>query len=272
METAEEITKRAKSNLAFALLCLPKQRRRDMVLLYAFCRVIDDIADNVGISEQQRHSKLDHWHEIIKTNKPKDPENKLQQGILEVIQRNQLNPLYLTELIEGCRSDIPNNQRFQSWEDLQTYTYRVASCVGLSSIKIFGCTHPNSERYAETLGHALQLTNILRDVGHDLRHGGRVYIPLEDMSRFDYSPEDLQKELWDERFVAMMQHHAERAELLFQEAKSLLPQADAKALRAAESMRKIYHSILQKMKQDDFQVFSKHYKLSKMKKLFLLFG
>ena len=137
---------------------------------------------------------------------------------------------------------------------------------------ILGCKHPQSEKYAETLGHALQLTNILRDVGHDLRNGNRIYLPHTEMVRFQYSERDLVGQVYDGRFISMMNYHAEHAEHLFKEAKELLPAEDAKALKASESMRKIYFNILQKMKKDKFQVFTKHYKLSTFKKLYHLFS
>ena len=270
MQAAEEITKKAKSNLAFALMCLPKQRRQDMVHFYAFCRTIDDIADDCEASGQIRHQQLDEWVKIISDQKATDPKSSMQTGILDIIKRNDIDKTYLLELIEGCRSDIPNTQRFGSWEELQKYTYRVACCVGLASIRIFGCTHPKSQEYAEHLGHALPLTNILRDVGHDLRHGNRIYLPHTEMVRFQYSERDLVGQVYDGRFIAMMNYHAERAEYYYQLAVDALPTEDLKALRASESMRKIYFNILQKMKADKFQVFTKHYKLSKIKKLFHL--
>jgi len=272
MQSAEEITKKAKSNLAFALVCLPKDRRLDMVRFYAFCRVIDDIADDVTVEERVRHEQLDRWQKILSSRKPTSPDDSIQTGILDLINRYQIDVTHLTELIEGCRSDIPNNQRFASWEELSTYTHRVACCVGLVSIKIFGCTHPDSAKYAVKLGHALQLTNIIRDVGHDLKNGHRIYLPLNDMIRFQYSERDLIGKVHDGRFIAMLNYHAERAESMYQEAETLVHSTDAKALKASESMRKIYTSILKKMKRDNFQVFQKYYTLSKAKKLYYLFS
>ena len=269
MPTAEEITKKAKSNLAIALVCLPKQRRDDMVTFYAFCRVIDDIADEATHPEADRHLMLDQWVSILESLTPDDV-HPLSESILEMIERYSISTEYLLEIIAGCRSDISNDQQFATWADLQQYTYRVASCVGLVSIKIFGCSHPSSQQYAENLGHALQLTNIIRDVGYDIKKSKRLYLPLEDMESFDYSVLDLNNRVYDDRFIAMMHAQSERAESYYIKAIEALHPSDRKALKASESMRKIYFDILQKMKNDDFQVFTKHYKLSKFKKLYHL--
>jgi len=271
MQTAEEITKESKSNLAFALRCLPKQRRDDMVTFYAFCRIIDDIADSEEAPAKERKELLDSWASSIKESS-KDPQlSFIQPQILELIDKYEIDKSYLLEIIAGCRSDITNNQKFGSWEELKEYTYRVASCVGLVSIEIFGCKNPDSEIYARKLGHAMQLTNILRDVGHDLQNGHRIYLPHNEMVRFQYSERDLVGRVYDGRFIAMMQYHAERAESYYNEAIAAISAEDSKALRASESMRKIYYDILQKMKNDNFQVFTKNYKLSKLKKLYHLF-
>ncbi len=268
MVTAEEITKKAQSNLAFALVCLPKERRADMVTFYAFCRIIDDIADCPNTPVAQKQKGLTHWKTIL--DKGSSSPNSIESAVLQLRDRYELpNKLFL-DLIAGCESDL-QPQRFASWEELQKYTYQVACCVGLISIKIFGCTHPDSEQYAIKLGHALQLTNILRDVGEDLTEGVRIYLPLNDMVRFQYSERDLVGRVHDGRFISMMNYHADRAEQFYQEAIDLLPNEDKQALKAAEAMRKIYHGILQKMRQNNFNVFQHRYSLSKPRKLWTLF-
>ena len=153
---------------------------------------------------------------------------------------------------------------------MKKYTYQVASCVGVISIRIFGCTHPDSEKYALSLGHALQLTNILRDVEEDLRKDGRIYLPMDDFSRFGYTEEELRNHVHNDRFVAMMNSHADRAEALYREALGHLQAEDAKALKAAEAMRKIYHALLIKMRSDEFRVFTQRYSLSKARKTSIL--
>ena len=267
MSTAQEITRKAKSNLAFALSCLPKQRKRDMIIFYAFCRVIDDLADELSVPYQDRSEGLDQWRNGIE--KGFDHADSLQRDVIQIIERYSIPKQPFLDLIDGCKSDL-DPQQFQTWEELEKYTYQVASCVGLISIRIFGCTHPDSEKYATALGHALQLTNILRDVEEDLRKGERIYLPLDDFARFQYSEKELKAHIYNDHFVNMMNAHADRAEAFYREASSYLHAEDAKALRAAEAMRRIYHSLLIKMKQDNFQVFGQRYSLSKAKKTSIL--
>ncbi len=269
MSEAKQITKNAKSNLAFAFACLPTQRRTDMVQLYAFCRIVDDLADSPDIPMDEKLAGLQNWEQCFSESPPQDL-TQTQKNILEIRERYRIDNQLFLDLVAGCHSDLQPSRRFADWEDLKKYTYQVASCVGLISIKIFGCQHPDSEKYAVNLGHALQLTNILRDVGEDLSDNLRIYIPENDMIRFQYSERDLVGRVHDGRFIAMMQYISERAEYYYHEAEKHFHQQDAKALRSSEAMRKIYHGILKKMQADNFQVFHQRYTLSKPKKVWLL--
>ena len=269
MPSAQEITSKAKSNLAFTLSCLPKERKQDMVTFYAFCRVIDDLADDLEMPLEKRTQGLQAWRNGIKYGFH-DP-GELQSEISELISRYEISTQPFLDLIDGCASDL-EPQRFPRWEDLENYTYRVACCVGLISTKIFGCTHPDSEKYALALGHALQLTNILRDVREDLENGERIYLPIDDLTRFGYSEEDLNAQIHNDAFVQMMTYQADRAETFFQDAIDHLTPQDTKALKAAEAMRKIYHALLEKMRADRFQVFKQRYSVSKAKKAAILLG
>ncbi len=270
MPAAKDITKKSKSNLAFTLLSLPKEARHDMITFYAFCRIIDDIADDPHQSVEKKETSLDQWSRSLEKGIASPQLNPIQPDIFYLIQKYALDKNHFLEIIKGCKSDIYSEQKFGSWDELKQYTYRVASCVGLIAIKIFGCTNPLSEIYAEKLGHALQYTNILRDVGHDLKNGNRIYLPHQEMIRFQYSERDLVGRVYDGRFIAMMHYHAERAETYYREAQAAISPEDKHALRASEAMRKIYFNILQKMKADNFQVFTKEYKLSKLKKFYHL--
>lgn len=267
MPSSQEITRKAKSNLAITLTCLPKERKRDMISFYAFCRVIDDLADDLDIPLEQRKQGLAQWRDGIEHGF--ETPDELQSEILDLIKRYTISKQPFLDLIDGCSSDL-QPQKFGNWEELEEYTYRVASCVGIISTQIFGCSHPDSEKYAIALGHALQLTNILRDVDEDLRNGGRIYLPLDDFTRFQYSERDLIGRVHDGRFIAMMAWHADRAEKFYKEALSYLQPEDAKALKAAEAMRKIYHSLLKKMRNDNFQVFGQRYSISKPRKITIL--
>lgn len=268
MSEAAAITQSSKSNLAFAFLCLPKDRRDDMVTFYAFCRVVDDLADEPDIPMKEKRAGLDSWIQCFQEGGK--AENSLQSETLKLRDRYGIDNQLFLDLIEGCESDLDPHRRFGNWDELKDYTYRVASIVGLISIRIFGCVSEQSEKYAVALGHALQLTNILRDVGEDLDDRVRIYLPENDMARFQYTERDLIGRVYDSRFINMMHYIAERAENYYQEAIANVPECDKKALRAAEGMRRIYHGILQKMREDDFKVFEKRYSLPKWKKLYYL--
>jgi phytoene synthase len=264
MTDSAEITRQAKSNLAFALQILPKDRRDGMVTFYAFCRVVDDLADDTAKPLEEREAALAAWQEgLEKGFANPDP---LQAEVVALIERHAIPVHLLTAIIEGCRMDL-RPQRFGTWEDLSQYTWKVACAVGLASLKVFGATDPASERYAVALGHALQLTNILRDVGEDLSNGGRIYLPLADFARFQYSERDLVGRVHDGRFMAMMAYQADRASAFYREAVEVMPKSDARALVPAEIMRSIYQTLLEKMRKDGFKVFGKRYRLSRARKM-----
>jgi phytoene synthase len=264
MSDSAEITKQAKSNLAFALQVLPKERRDGMVTFYAFCRVVDDLADDPERPIGEREAALLAWKQGLEQGFAQpDP---LQAEVLALVQRHNIPVHLLTAIIDGCLMDL-HPQRFGTWEDLSQYTFKVACAVGLASLKVFGAQDPAAEQYAVALGHALQLTNILRDVGEDLANGVRIYLPLADMARFQYTERDLIGRVYDGRFVALMNHEAERAASFYREAVKAMPKSDAKVLVPAEIMRSIYQTLLDKMKRGGFKVFDRRYSLSKARKM-----
>ncbi len=267
MSTASEITRKAQSNLAFALKILPRERREDMVIFYAFCRTMDDLADDAGIACEDRIHRLEAWKNGVVHGFPAPDD--FQREVVSLIDRRQIPTEHLVAIIDGCRMDL-QPQRFQTWDDLSGYIWKVACAVGLVSIRLFGCTDPASERYAVALGHALQLTNILRDIREDLANGQRIYLPLADLARFDYTEQDLTAQVRDDRFLALMAYETGRAEGYFREAAEILPAADLNALLPARIMAEIYHLLLEKMRDDRFQVFEKRYRISKARKLAIL--
>ena len=267
MPDASQITRRANSNLAFALRILPRHRREDMVVFYAFCRTLDDLADDPGVPDDRRRAMLDGWRDGLLTGF--DQPDTLQQQVLALRERRAIPTELLTAIIDGCRMDL-QPQRFQSWDDLSEYVWQVACAVGLVSIRLFGCVDPGAERYAVALGRALQLTNILRDIREDHDNGGRIYLPLEDLARFHYTPQDLAERVHDERFVRLMAFEAERAERLFRDAAEALPAADRRALAPARIMAEIYHQLLDRMRRDGFRVLEKRYRISRVRKLAIL--
>jgi len=257
VSAASEITRKAKSNLAFALNILPRERREDMVVFYAFCRIMDDIADNPSMPVEDRAAALSEWKQGLI--RGFENPGEFEREVVEMRDRQNIPNDLLVAIIEGCEMDL-TPQRFGTWDDLAGYTWKVACAVGLVSVRLFGCKDPASDKYAVALGHALQLTNILRDVGEDLGNGVRIYLPLMDLARFQYTERDLIGRVHDGRFLAMMAYEADRAE----------GQVDRDALVPARIMGETYHRLLTKMRADHFHVFSKRYSVSKARKLTIL--
>ncbi len=261
---AAEITRASKSNLALAFIALPRQRRSDMETFYAFCRVIDDIADSpdVELSEKLRRMRL--WREALADAFAGEP--PLGKSVRALMQRYMIPRSLFEEIIAGVEMDfVP--RRFQTFEELRGYCYRVASAVGLVSIEIFGYRNLACKEYAVDLGIALQLTNILRDVAEDLGNGGRIYLPLDDLAQFDYTPYDLAEHVYDGRFLALMNFEAERAVGFYEKAVAELPREDRRRMIAAEIMRVVYGRVLEKMRADGFRVFDRRYHLTSIGKL-----
>lgn len=267
MPDASEITRSAKSNLAFALKILPEDRRADMVVFYAFCRTMDDLADDPKFSAEERSSSLGAWKHGLASGF--ETPTTLQREVVEMRDRRAIPNALLTAIIEGCEMDL-QPQRFKTWDDLTEYIWKVACAVGLVSIRLFGCQDPASERYAVALARALQLTNILRDIREDLDNGSRVYLPLEDLARFGYSEEDLAAHIRDERFLKLMEFEERRAEGFFREADEIMPASDRAALKPARIMGEIYHHLLDQMRRDGFRVFDRRYSVSRARKLAIL--
>ena len=155
--------------------------------------------------------------------------------------------------------------RYPNFEELRVYCYRVASAVGLVSIEIFGYRNPRCREYAIDLGLALQMTNIIRDVWKDF-HAGRIYLPQEDLARFNYSEADLAKRQYNEQFIQLMRFEASRAREFFGRAVAELPSEDCRAMAPAEIMRSIYEALLRRIELDNFRVLEKEYRLSKLEK------
>jgi len=247
---------RAKSsNLAFALLCLPRGRRADAVLFYRFCQTIDDIADRPELSIGEKQARLEAWLGAIERGLPSNLEG--------LVSRHAIDRALLAEIVKGCASDI-EPRRFETYADLERYCWRVACAVGLVSIKIFGCRDPRSEAYAVHLGHALQLTNILRDIGEDARQG-RIYLPLEELARFRVREEEILSLQSGEGFAALVRHTASLARIRFAAARP--PGVDFRPLLPARIMSAVYQKLLDLMEVEKFPVLEKRTGLTLMEKL-----
>ena len=262
-ENAEEITRSSKSNLALAFISLPKEKRRDMTGLYAFCRVVDDIADSPSSSREEKQAALDDWKRCVGEGFADEP--ALGAEVRRLIAKYEIPPGYFLEIIAGVEMDL-DERVYPTFEDLRIYCHRVASAVGLASIEIFGYRNAGCRRYAMDLGLALQLTNIIRDVGQD-SDNQRLYLPLEDMERFGYSREDLRQRLFNDKFQRLLEFEAARAISFYESAAAHLPAEDRHSMIAAEIMRHVYRRLLARMQAGGFRVFEKRYGLNKAAKL-----
>ena len=260
---AAKITRQSKSNLALAFISLGRERKRDITIFYAFCRVIDDIADSSELSVAEKRVRLEAWRKMLRT--ADADEVPLAHDVRSLIDKYSLSTAMLEEIIAGVEMDL-SISRYATFEELRVYCYRVASAVGLVSIEIFGYRNPRCKEYALELGLALQMTNIIRDVGRDLRYG-RIYLPQEDLARFNYSETELQDRQYNERFVRLMEFEATRAQEFFSLAAAALPSEDRRAMVPAQIMSSIYRGLLRQMELDKFRVFEKEYRLSKMEKV-----
>jgi 15-cis-phytoene synthase len=259
---AAKITRESKSNLALAFVALGRERRNDITIFYAFCRVIDDIADSPDGSVEEKANQLRAWRRWIRESEPGEP--ALARDLRGLYTKYAITPPMLEEIIDGVEMDL-RSVRYETFEELRVYCYRVASAVGLVSIEIFGYRNAACRDYAIALGLALQVTNIIRDVGKDLNNG-RIYLPQEDLARFGYSETDLRARKYNEAFVRLMDFESERAEDFFSQAAAVLPRADRRSMVAAEIMASVYRALLRRMKADRFRVFDKEYRLSKIEK------
>jgi phytoene synthase len=259
---AAKITRQSKSNLALAFVSLGQERRRDITIFYAFCRVIDDIADSSNLDVDEKQRLLGEWRCWLRAATAEEPAPA--GDVRRLIDKYSLAPELIEEIIAGVEMDL-RIKRYATFEELRRYCYRVASAVGLVSIEIFGYCNPACKEYAIQLGLALQMTNIIRDVGKDLRQD-RVYLPREDLARFRYSETELQDRQYNDRFVQLMEFEAQRARGFFARAAAVLPHEDRQSMVAAEIMASVYRALLQRMEQDRFRVFEKEYRLNKLEK------
>ena len=273
MQESRNITRKSASNLALAFVLLPREKRDGMQALYAFCREVDDIADDELIPIEERRTKLKSWREDIFRacgDGTEAPRFKVNQELRPFICRYGLSARLFDELILGVEMDL-DIKRYETYEQLDLYCYRVASVVGLLSIEIFGYKNPLCREYADALGKALQLTNILRDVRSDAERG-RIYIPLEELTRCQIPEEEVLHSHYSARFRKAAEAVAARARGFYQAAREKLPSEDQRAMAAAELMGSVYWRLLRKLELQEFNVFGPHpTRLSKGQKLALIF-
>lgn len=259
------ITQRSSSNFYYAFRLLPWERHNALCAFYAFCRFIDDIADQPDegqpYGQKERIAQLlNTWREELDRCYTAQPRHPISQALADAVRRFPIRQEGLTGIIDGVEMDL-SRTRYQTFSELYEYCYRVASLVGLACIEIFGYQALQTREYAINLGVAFQLTNILRDVGEDAERA-RIYLPLEDLARFEYSEQELLGGVYNEAFLRLMTFEGERAQDYYRRAVSLLASQDRRSLVAAEAMRLIYRRLLKKIEMQKFDVFQQRVTLT----------
>jgi phytoene synthase len=271
MEQSRALTQKSASNLALAFILLPREKRDAMSALYAFCRAVDDVADEDSVATEKRAVQLAAWREDIRRAcAGQQPDFILNQEFAPIIRRFNLPFALFDELIKGCEMDL-EKLRYADYDELELYCYRVASAVGLLSIEIFGYQNPACHDYAVYLGQALQLTNILRDVKNDAARG-RIYLPQSELKKFGVDEAEIFEGKYSDRYFALAASVAQRAKHFYALAQKTLPPEDRRAMVAAELMGSVYWRLLQKLESGKFNVFGQQaLKLSKPHKIALIF-
>lgn len=273
-EQPSGIITQGSTSFHYSFAFLPREKRHAMNAVYAFCRRIDDIVDEPDTRQdalQQKREKLLWWHAELERIYGSAPitgganDRAISEMLRQAIVRFSIPKQYFHTLIDGCERDL-RQTRYQTFEELKEYCYSVASIVGLICIEIFGYKHEQTRQYAINLGYALQLTNILRDVSED-KNRGYIYLPLEDLERFRYTEQDLNNEVYDERFIQLMEFQAMRAREFYHKARTLLPPDERLTMVASEIMDAIYYRLLEKIQLKDYQVYRKRIHVSTVHKL-----
>ncbi|MFN5156302.1 MAG: presqualene diphosphate synthase HpnD [Betaproteobacteria bacterium] len=258
------------SSFYYAFLFLPPPRRAAITAFYAFCREVDDVVDetsDAGVAA----SRLAWWRREVAEAYTGRPTHPVMRALMPLAPRFGVEAAHLDAVIDGCEMDLQQT-RYLDYAGLQRYCHLVAGVVGEVAAGIFGRTEADTLRYAHRLGLAMQLTNIIRDVGDDARRG-RIYLPVDELQRFDVKAHELLKREapwgYSERFTALMRFQAERAHATFDEALALLPEADRVAQKPGLMMANIYRRLLREIEAQGFQVLHQRTSLTPLKKLWI---
>ena len=254
------------SSFYYAFLFLPPERRAAITAFYAFCREVDDVVDEVsdpGVAA----TKLAWWQKEVQQAYAGQPSHPVMQALMPHAQAFGITPQHLHAVIEGCQMDLQQT-RYLDWPGLQRYCHLVAGVVGEVAARIFGQTQDATTAYAHKLGLAFQMTNIIRDVGEDAMRG-RIYLPVDELQRFEVKAQELMQRQYSGRFSALMKFQAERAHTLYDEALALLPAADRRSQKAGLMMASIYRTLLREIEASDFQVLHQRIALTPLRKLWL---
>jgi phytoene synthase len=254
------------SSFYYAFLFLPPERRRAITALYAFCREVDDVVDE-ATDPQLAGAKLAWWRQEVSGMFAGNPQHPVTRALQPALAPFGIGAQRLNEIIDGMEMDL-TQARYLDFAALERYCYHVAGVVGLLASGIFGYSDPRTLEYAKNLGTAFQLTNIIRDVGEDARKN-RVYLPLEDLQRFNVTAADLTHARQSPGFTALMQFQAARARAFYAKAMAALPAADRRAQRPGLIMAAIYSALLEEVERDGFQVLTQRTSLTPLRKLWI---
>jgi len=264
--------KAAKSGSSFyyAFRFLPPRQRAAITAFYAFCREVDDVVDEVN-DPTVAATKLAWWRKEVAGAFAGQPSHPAMHALMPHVRGYGIDPSHLLAVIEGCEMDL-HQTRYLDFTALARYCHLVAGVVGEVAASVFGRNEAATVAYAHRLGLAMQLTNIIRDVGDDARRG-RIYLPLNELKQFDVKASELleRKAPWgySERFTKLMQFQAERAHRSYDEALALLPAADRRAQRPGLAMAEIYRTLLREIEADNFQVLHQRMALTPLRKVWI---
>ncbi|MBB5205847.1 phytoene synthase [Inhella inkyongensis] len=267
---AQERAASSGSSFYYAFKFLPPDRRAAITAFYAFCREVDDVVDEVH-DPSVAATKLNWWRQEVQRLYSGQASHPALLALQPHVERFGIEAHHLLDVIEGCQMDLQQT-RYLDFAGLSRYCHLVAGVVGEVASAIFGRSQTQTLQYAHKLGLALQLTNILRDVGEDARRG-RIYLPVDELQRFDVKAHEvLRREApwgYSERFTALMKFQAERAHGLYDEALALLPEADRQAQKPGLMMANIYRALLRELEAENFQVLHQRIALTPVRKLWI---
>jgi phytoene synthase len=254
------------SSFYYSFLFLPAERRRAITALYAFCREVDDTVDECTDPTVARN-KLVWWRKEVNAMSAGAPTHPVTQALHPHLAVYALDVKHLQAIIDGMEMDL-DQTRYLDYAGLKRYCWHVASVVGILSANIFGVTQPRTLEYAEKLGLAFQLTNIIRDVGEDARKG-RIYLPVNELQQFNVTAADILNARHSDNFEKLMRFQTERANAMYEEALALLPAEDRRAQRPGLMMAAIYRAVLAEIERDNFHVLNQKISLTPIRKLWL---
>ena len=262
----QEKAAKSGSSFYYSFLFLPQDRRRAITALYAFCREVDDVVDEVHETSVAR-TKLAWWRTEVADLFAGHPHHPVTLALQPHLETYGIDAPRLNEIIDGMEMDLVRH-RYADFEELRLYCHRVAGVVGQLSASIFGYTDPRTLEYAEALGLAFQLTNIIRDVGEDARRD-RVYLPADELGRFNLKVEDILALKGGPEFERLMAFQAERAQSYYDKAFAVLPDADRRNQRAGLIMAAIYRTLLDEIRRDRYPVLTQRIALTPVRKLWI---